>query len=67
MSRLAEWGWVEETARLGLPEETGNAAGESSVLGTAFLSPGFTDEQSTFVLVTGSVPIETEQGPDEPM
>ena len=58
---------VEETARRELREETGHEAGEVSVLGTAFLSPGFTDEQSTFVLATGCVQIETEQDPDEPV
>lgn len=58
---------VEETARRELREETGHEAGEVTVLGTAYLSPGFTDEQSTFVLATGCTPIETERDPDEPI
>lgn len=58
---------VEETARRELREETGHEASEVTVLGTAFLSPGFTDEQSTFVLATGCTPIETKRDPDEPI
>ena len=58
---------VEETARRELREETGHEADEVTVLGTAFLSPGFTDEQSTFVLATGCIPVATDQDPDEPL
>jgi ADP-ribose pyrophosphatase len=58
---------IEATARRELQEETGHAAGNLVDLTTAYLSPGFTDEVSTFVLATGCTPVATEHDPDEPL
>jgi len=58
---------IEETAARELREETGHEPGNLRTLATVYLSPGFTDEQSTFVLAEGCRPVETESDPDEPM
>ena len=55
------------TAARELREETAHAAGRLIELGTVYLSPGFTDEQSTFVLAEDCTPIPFETDPDEPM
>jgi len=56
-----------ESARRELREETAHEAGTLRELGTLYLSPGFSNEQSTFVLAEDCVAIEHESDPDEPM
>lgn len=56
-----------QTAARELREETAHQASALEELATLYLSPGFTDEQSTFVLATGCTPIPTQQDPDEPV
>jgi ADP-ribose pyrophosphatase len=56
-----------EAAARELREETAHEAGTLRELGTVYLSPGFTDEQSTFVLAEGCTPIDHAADPDEPM
>jgi ADP-ribose pyrophosphatase len=50
-----------------LREETAHGAADLEAIATLYLSPGFTDEQSTFVLATGCTPIAAEDDPDEPI
>ncbi|HYI25867.1 MAG TPA: NUDIX hydrolase [Thermomicrobiales bacterium] len=55
------------TARRELIEETGHEPGTLRILATVFMSPGYTDEQTTFVLAEGCSPVEHEPDPDEPI
>lgn len=58
---------AEEAVTRELREETGHEPGRLRTLATVYLSPGFTDEQSTFILAEGCRPVESESDPDEPM
>jgi ADP-ribose pyrophosphatase len=58
----------EDAARRELAEETGYEAGEMTLLGSAWVSPGYSREQSHFYVATGCLethPFETN--PEEPM
>jgi ADP-ribose pyrophosphatase len=58
----------EEAARRELSEETGYEAGEVRLLGSAYVSPGYTREQSHFFVATGCLETRPfEMDPDEPM
>ena len=56
-----------ETAARELREETAHEPAALRELATVYLSPGFTNEQSTFVLAEGCVPVAHEADPDEPV
>ncbi len=58
---------VLETAARELREETAHEAAHLEHLATLYLSPGFTDEQSSFVLATGCDPVPQDQDIDEPV
>ncbi|MDQ3655670.1 MAG: NUDIX hydrolase [Chloroflexota bacterium] len=58
---------IEDAAVRELREETGHEAGSLQFLTTVYMSAGFTDEQSSFVLAEGCHPIDVEADPDEPM
>jgi ADP-ribose pyrophosphatase len=58
---------ILETAARELREETAHEAAHLEHLATLYLSPGFTDEQSAFVLATDCTPVPHDQDPDEPM
>lgn len=58
----------ETAARRELEEETGYEAGDVALLGSAYVSPGYTRELSHFYVATGCLetrPFETD--PNEPM
>lgn len=55
------------TASRELREETGYVADSLRILATVFMSPGFTDERTTFVLAEGCTPIDHTPDPDEPI
>lgn len=55
------------TARRELIEETAHAPGTLRVLTRAYMSPGYTDELTTFVLAEGCIPVPFEADPDEPI
>lgn len=58
----------EDAARRELEEETGYEAGELALLGSAFVSPGYTRELSHFYVATGCLETRAfETNPDEPM
>lgn len=50
-----------------LIEETGHTAGKLRHLTTVFMSPGYTEERTAFVLATGCTPIAHEADQDEPI
>lgn len=56
-----------EAAARELREETAHEHASLTELTTVYLSPGFTDEQSTFILAEGCTPIPHDADPDEPM
>jgi len=58
---------VEEAATRELREETGHEPASLRILTSVYLSPGFTDEQSTLILGEGCHPVESRPDPDEPM
>ncbi len=58
---------VLETAGRELIEETGHKAATLRVIAATYMSPGYTDEHTTFVLAEGCSPIAFETDPDEPM
>ena len=57
----------ETAARRELTEETGYEAGELHVLGAAYVSPGYTQEESNFYVATGCAQVEHEPDEDEPI
>lgn len=57
----------EITAPRELTEETGYAAGSIRILATTYMSPGYAEEQTTFVLAEGCVPVAHTPDPDEPI
>ncbi len=56
-----------QTAGRELIEETGHEAGDLRHLATIFMSPGYTNERTAFVLASGCRAIEREADVDEPM
>jgi ADP-ribose pyrophosphatase len=58
---------ILEAAARELREETGHEAASLKILATVYLSPGFTNEESTFVLAEGCVPVPFDADPDEPI
>jgi ADP-ribose pyrophosphatase len=56
-----------EAAARELREETAHEPAALRELATVYLSPGFTNEQSTIVLAEGCVPVAHEADPDEPV
>lgn len=57
----------EDAAARELHEETGYEVGELHVLGVAYVSPGYTQEQSHFYVATGCRAVDHEPDPDEPI
>jgi ADP-ribose pyrophosphatase len=58
----------EDAARRELEEETGYEAGEVRLLGSAYVSPGYSQELSHFFVATGCLETRPfEPNPDEPM
>jgi ADP-ribose pyrophosphatase len=57
----------EVAAARELREETGYVAGEMHLLGAAFASPGYTQEESRFYVATGCVRGDHEPDEEEPM
>jgi len=57
----------EVAARRELTEETGYEAGELIFLGAAWVSPGYTQEESHFYVATGCTQVEHEPDEDEPI
>lgn len=57
----------EAAARRELREETGYEAGAVTLLGAAWVSPGYTQEQSRFYVATGCEPREHAPDAEEPM
>ena len=58
----------EDAARRELGEETGYEAGEVTPLGSAYVSPGYSQELSHFYVATGCLETRAfETNPDEPM
>ncbi len=55
------------TAARELIEETGHEPGSLRVLTTVYMSPGYTDEQTTYVLAEGCRPVDHAPDPDEPI
>ncbi|MBA3377954.1 MAG: NUDIX hydrolase [Chloroflexota bacterium] len=58
---------IEDAAIRELHEETGHGTGSLRFLTTVYTSPGFTDEQTSFVLAEGCHRVESEPDPDEPI
>ena len=58
---------ILETAGRELTEETGHAAGSLRMIASSYMSPGFTDEYTTFVLAESCTPVPHNADPDEPM
>lgn len=57
----------EHAAARELHEETGYEAGDLRFLGAAYVSPGYTQEQSHFYVATGCHQVEHEPDQDEPI
>ena len=57
----------EDAARRELEEETGYRPGEMRLLGSAFVSPGYTQEESRFYVATGCTRDAHEPDEEEPM
>jgi ADP-ribose pyrophosphatase len=55
------------TARRELIEETAHQPGTLQVLTEVYMSPGYTDELTTFVLAEDCAPVPYEPNPDEPI
>jgi ADP-ribose pyrophosphatase len=59
---------VEAAARRELIEETGHQAGTMTRLTTVYVSPGYSEERTTFFLAEGCVPVANhDPDPDEPI
>ncbi len=58
---------VLEAAARELREETAHKAAHLEHLASLYLSPGFTNELSSFVLATGCTPVQQDEDPDEPV
>lgn len=58
---------IEAAARRELIEETGHQAGTMTRLTTVYVSPGYSEERSTFFLAAGCTPVAYEPDPDEPI
>ena len=57
----------EVAAKRELHEETGYEAGELRFLGAAYVSPGYTQEETSFYVATGCVQADHEPDEDEPI
>lgn len=57
----------EAAARRELIEETGHQAAAMTRLTTVYVSPGYSEERSTFYLAEGCVPVPHQPDPDEPL
>jgi ADP-ribose pyrophosphatase len=55
------------TAARELAEEAGYEPSTMRLLTTVYMSPGYTDEQTTYVLAEGCRPVTHEPDPDEPI
>lgn len=58
---------VEQAAARELREEVGHEPDSLRVLATLYMSPGYTDERSSFVLAEGCRPVDIEPDQDEPL
>ena len=58
---------TEAAARRELIEETGHQAATMTRLTTVYVSPGYSEEQSTFYLAAGCMPVAHQPDPDEPI